>query len=45
MNITVLPGSPNKKGSTNILVEEFTKGAENSGHSVRRFDIAEMNIY
>lgn len=44
MKIVVLQGSPNKKGSTNILVEEFTKGAESAGHSVRRFDIAHMNI-
>ena len=44
MNIVVLQGSPNKKGSTNILVEEFTKGAESAGHRVRRFDVAEMAI-
>ena len=44
MEIIVLQGSPNKKGSTNILVEEFTKGAESSNHRVKRFDVAEMNI-
>ena len=27
MKIVVLMGSPNKKGSTNILVENFVKGA------------------
>ena len=44
MEIVVLQGSPNKKGSTNILVEEFVKGAMHSNHSVKRFDVAEMNI-
>ncbi len=28
MKIIVLQGSPNKDGSTNILVEEFRRGAE-----------------
>mgnify|MGYP002674593395 CR=1 FL=1 len=44
MKIIILQGSPNKNGSTSILVEEFTRGAKKSGHSVQRFDIAEMNI-
>ncbi len=44
MNIIVLQGSPNKRGSTDILTEEFTKGAESAGHSVRRFDVAHMDI-
>lgn len=44
MKIIILQGSPNKKGSTNILAEEFTKGAESAGHNVIRFDVAEMNV-
>ena len=28
MKIVILQGSPNKNGSTNILAEEFTRGAE-----------------
>ena len=44
MKIIILQGSPNKNGSTGFLVEEFTKGAKNSGHSVRRFDVSGMNI-
>ena len=44
MKIIILQGSPNKNGSTSILVEEFTRGAKSAGHSVQRFDIAEMNI-
>lgn len=44
MKIVILQGSPNKKGSTNILAESFSQGAEAAGHSVVRFDLAEMNI-
>ena len=31
MNITILMGSPNRNGSTHILVDEFKKGAEDDG--------------
>ncbi len=34
MKIIVLMGSPNRTGSTGILVEQFKKGAEEAGHSV-----------
>ena len=44
MKITVLQGSPNKDGSTNILVEEFRRGAEEAGHSVARFDLTDLDI-
>ena len=44
MKIVILQGSPNKKGSTNILVENFSQGAEAAGHSIRRFDLADMDI-
>ena len=44
MKIIVLQGSPNKRGSTNILVKEFTRGATEAGHNVVRFDLAEMKI-
>jgi multimeric flavodoxin WrbA len=36
MKITVLMGSPNRKGSTSILVEQFKKGAEQAGHLYRQ---------
>ena len=36
MKIVILMGSPNRKGSTNILVENFVKGAEEAGHSVEQ---------
>ena len=36
MKIVVLFGSPNRKGSTSILVEEFRRGAEEAGHMLMR---------
>ena len=44
MKIVILQGSPNINGSTNLLVEVFTKGAEESNHEVKRIDISKMNI-
>ena len=34
MKILILMGSPNRKGSTSILVDNFKKGAEESGHAL-----------
>ena len=44
MKIVILQGSPNKKGSTNILAENFSQGAKAAGHSVIRFDLTDMDI-
>lgn len=44
MKIIVLQGSPNIKGSTSILSEEFIRGAKEKGHEVTRFDVSRMNI-
>lgn len=44
MNIVVLTGSTNKNGSTNLLAEEFARGAREAGHSVEIFDAAHANI-
>ena len=44
MKIVLLQGSPNIKGSTNILAENFIKGASEAGHTVTRYDVAKMNI-
>lgn len=44
MKIIVLQGSPNRGGSTGILVEEFSRGAKEAGHSVQRIDIADWDI-
>lgn len=37
MRIVVLEGSPNKKGSSNLLADEFIRGAEEAGHKQIRF--------
>ena len=42
--ILVLNGSPRKHGNTAALIDQFTAGAQSAGHSVTRFNIAEMNI-
>ena len=34
MKIVVLEGSPNRKGSSNLLAAEFIHGAEDAGHSI-----------
>ncbi len=45
MKITVLMGSPNRNGSTAILTENFTKGAEEAGHSVEVIDVCHADIH
>lgn len=44
MKIVVLEGSPNKNGSSNLLAENFIRGAEENGHHVEVIDAAHMNI-
>ena len=43
--ILVLNGSPRLKGNTSTLIDEFTKGAEEAGNTVVRFDLQEMDIH
>jgi multimeric flavodoxin WrbA len=45
MKITVLMGSPNRNGSTSILVENFKRGAEEAGHSVEVIDVCHADIH
>lgn len=45
MKIIVLMGSPNKNGSTSILVEQFQHGAEESGHAVEVIDVCHADIH
>ena len=45
MKIIVLMGSPNKKGSTNILVENFVKGAKEARHECEVLDVCHMDIH
>ena len=44
MKIVVLMGSPNKKGSTSILVDHFKRGAEESGHRVDVIDVCHADV-
>lgn len=45
MKITVLEGSPHRRGSSNMLAGEFIRGAREAGHSVRVLDAAHMQIH
>ncbi|MDO4808285.1 MAG: flavodoxin family protein [Coriobacteriales bacterium] len=44
MRILVLQGSPNRRGSTALLCDEFERGAREAGHQVERVDVAQANI-
>ena len=44
MRIVVLQGSPHRNGSTAILVEHFTNGAQAAGHEVLRLDVDRLDI-
>ena len=43
--ILILNGSPRAKGNTSALVQEFTRGAEESGCQVTAFLLDKMNIH
>lgn len=43
-NIVVITGSPRKNGNSFAMTEAFIKEAEAKGHTVTRFDAAEMAI-
>lgn len=45
MKIAVLTGSPNRDGSTSMLVREFVRGAEDVGHEVDVVDVAHADIH
>lgn len=44
MKIILLQGSPNKRGSTSILSEQFAKGAMEAEHRILRIDLADKDI-
>lgn len=44
MKITVITGSPRKKGNSFAMTESFIKEAEKLGHTIQRFDAAFMKI-
>ena len=45
MKIVVLEGSPHKKGSSNMLAEQFVKGAKETGHNVEILHVAHMDMH
>ncbi len=45
MNILILTGSPHKNGTSNTLVKEFIRGAEEAGHRTEVYDCAHGNIH
>lgn len=44
MNIVILQGSPNAKGSTAMMVDEFIRGAQSAGHATVRIDVANADV-
>ena len=44
MKIIVLEGSPNQHGSSNMLADNFIRGAEEAGHTVKVIDAAHADI-
>ena len=44
MKILVLKSSGNKKGSSNMLADEFIRGATENGHEIVEFDVFRANI-
>jgi Multimeric flavodoxin WrbA len=45
MKITILMGSPNKNGSTSLLVNEFVRGAKEVGHTCEVIDVCHADIH
>lgn len=45
MKIVVIKGSPHKNGSSNLLAEQFVKGAQEAGHTIAEMDAAHKNIH
>lgn len=43
-NILVLSSSPRKNGNSDILCEQFIKGAKESGHNTEKIYISDMKI-
>ncbi len=44
MKIVVLEDSPNKHGFSNMLADEFIRGAKEKGHDVAVIDAAHLKI-
>ena len=44
MKIVILKGSPRVNGNSNLLVEQFVKGAEENGHKIIEFDCSKHKV-
>ena len=44
-NVLILSGSPRKGGNSDILCDEFAKGATEAGHNVEKIRVPEKNIH
>lgn len=42
--VLILSGSPRKNGNSDLLCDEFKRGAEESGNSVEKIRVAEKNV-
>ena len=45
MKILVIESSPHKKGSSNLLAEEFIRGAQEAGHQTEVFDAGHADLH
>lgn len=45
MKILVIKSSPHKKGSSNLLADNFIQGAEEKGHQVTVFDAGHADLH
>ncbi len=45
MKIMVLKSSPNRHGSSNLLAENFIRGARETGHTVEEIDVAHADLH
>ncbi len=43
--ILILFGSPRKGGNSDLLCDQFAKGAMEAGHNVEKIRVAEKNIH
>lgn len=44
-NVLILSGSPRKGGNSDVLCDEFTKGAREAGHTVEKIRVAAKQIH
>lgn len=44
MDIVALMGSPRKNSNTDILLDEMIKGAQESGHNVKKYCVSDLNV-